>query len=98
MNQQVLNENKQQWYIYIIENRLSQLYTGITTNVERRFQEHQKSGSKAAKALKGKGPLILRFSQKVGNKTQALQLEHRLKKLSRQQKLNLISKGEIKYH
>ncbi len=43
-----------QWSIYIVRNRLGSLYTGITTDVERRFNQHQ--NGTGAKALRGKGP------------------------------------------
>ncbi|MFI3247118.1 MAG: GIY-YIG nuclease family protein [Ferrimonas sp.] len=79
------------WFLYIIENAQGQLYTGITTDVSRRFQEHQSNRSKTARSLKGKGPLILRYQQAVGTHSQALKLEYRCKKLTRQKKMALIS-------
>lgn len=78
------------WFIYLIRNNRNALYTGITTDVERRFSEHQSSGPKAAKALKGKGPLILEFSYAVENRIIASQLEYRIKQLSKLKKEQLI--------
>lgn len=66
------------------------LYTGITTDVNRRFHEHQMGGKKAAKYLKGKGPLTLSYIEKIGNHSQALKKEIAIKKLTRKQKLMLI--------
>lgn len=77
------------WSLYIVRNRLGSLYTGITTNVERRFQQHQ--DGTGAKALKGKGPLLLEFHCQVGDRQQASQLEYQLKQLKKRQKEKLIT-------
>ncbi|REC96624.1 GIY-YIG nuclease family protein [Kushneria indalinina] len=83
------------WSLYIIENRLGHLYTGVTTNVARRFNEHQQDGARCARSLRGKGPLRLRFSCPVGDKSRALSLERRIKKLSRHQRLAIIENGRL---
>ncbi len=62
------------------------LYTGITTNVERRFAEHQSKSPKAARFLKAKSNLQLVLSMEVGDHSSALRLEAAIKKLSKQQK------------
>jgi len=80
------------WYVYIIENKLNQLYTGITTDPERRFEEHKSNSKKAAKALRGKTPLTLRFCEPVGSKSTALKIEYWIKQQSKVTKLNLIRK------
>ncbi len=82
--------NKSKWYLYIIQCNDGSLYTGITTDVQRRFNEH--SGSKlGAKFLRGKSPLTPRYSTSVGNKSDASKLEYRVKKLTRIQKEKLIN-------
>jgi putative endonuclease len=82
-----------QWSLYMIKTRLNTLYTGISTDVERRFKEHSGSSKRAARYLRGKGPLELVWSQSVGSKSEALILECRVKKLNRRQKLSLIDGG-----
>ncbi len=67
------------WYLYIIETAGGSLYTGITTDVARRFGEHC-HGKRGARALRGKGPLKLRHCQVVGTRSEALKLEAWLKK------------------
>lgn len=67
------------------------LYTGITTDVERRFEEHQTAGKKAAKYLKGKGPLKLVWAKEIGSRSEALKAEYQVKKLSRLTKERLIA-------
>ena len=81
----------QPWYLYIIENRLGQLYTGITTDVERRFDEHQNNPKKGAKALRGKGPLTLKFSTSFENRQKAQKAEIWVKKQSVKTKLAIVS-------
>jgi putative endonuclease len=65
-----------------------QLYTGITTDVPRRLTQHQRG--KGAKALRGKGPLMLVFHCAIGDRSAALKVEYRVKQLSRGQKERLV--------
>ena len=82
------------WYIYMIRCRNKALYTGITTDVDRRFAEHQSSGPRAAKYLKGRGPLDLVLRVDAGDRGTALRLEHRIKHLPKAQKETLIQHPE----
>ncbi|OHV12308.1 GIY-YIG nuclease family protein [Kushneria phosphatilytica] len=70
------------WWLYIIEMADGRLYTGITTDVERRLTEHRAGGRRGARALRGKGPLILRYSRRVGAHSDALRLEAAIKRWS----------------
>ena len=79
-----------EWFLYLIRTKNGSLYTGITTDVERRYLEHQKGGLKGAKSLKGKGPLTLEFYIKVSDRSNALKLEYRIKQLSKAKKEKLI--------
>ena len=63
------------WYLYIIETKYHQLYTGITLDWVRRLNEHESNSKKSAKALRGKGPLTLKYLVKLNNKTDALKAE-----------------------
>ncbi|WES67855.1 GIY-YIG nuclease family protein [Superficieibacter sp. HKU1] len=80
------------WYLYLIRTENNALYTGITTDVARRFTQHQTG--KGAKALRGKGELMLAFSEEVGERSLALRLEYRIKQLTKRQKERLVA-GEI---
>lgn len=64
------------------------LYTGITTDISRRFAEHQ--AGKGAKFLRGKAPLELVYQQEVGSHSDALKLEIKTKKLTKLEKELLI--------
>jgi putative endonuclease len=77
--------------VYIIENRLAHYYTGICTDVERRFNEHQTNSPKCAKALRGKGPLLLKFWCIVDSHSEALKIEIWIKKLSKTNKIQLVN-------
>ncbi|WP_411993616.1 GIY-YIG nuclease family protein [Agarivorans sp. DSG3-1] len=79
------------WFLYIIRTKNQHLYTGVTTDVERRFSEHQQGGLKGAKALRGKGPLILAFQQLMASKQQAMRLEYAIKQLSKSKKELLVA-------
>lgn len=70
----------------MVRTRQGHLYTGITQDVARRFLEHQEGGKKAAKYLRGKGPLKLVFQQEIGSRSFALKTEIALKKMPKQQK------------
>lgn len=67
------------WHLYLIETASGALYTGITTDVQRRLGEH--SAGRGAKALRGKGPLSLVHHEEVGTRSDALKLEAAVKRL-----------------
>ena len=75
--------------LYIVRCADGTLYTGIATDVSKRLAEHEAS-PRGAKYLRGKGPLQVVFSEVVGDRASASQLEYRVKRLSRTQKLALI--------
>lgn len=75
------------WHLYIVRTASGALYTGITVDVARRFAQHQ--SGKGARALRGKGPLLLVFHCAAGDRSQASKLEYQIKRLKRAQKLRL---------
>lgn len=83
--------SKSTWSIYIIETKLGHWYTGISNDVNARFEAHTKG--KGAKNLKGKGPLSLVFSMPVGNKSEASKLEWRIKQLTKNKKRQWVASG-----
>lgn len=89
------SEHTATWYVYLIRTRGGSLYTGITTDTERRLQEHHKGG-KGAKNLRGKGPLELVYQKQVANRSVASVLEGRIKKMTKVQKEALIC-GSIQW-
>ena len=84
------NSSPSLWWVYLIRTSGNALYCGITTNTQRRFQQHQTG--QGAKALRGKGPLTLVWQSAVGpDKSQALKLEYRIKRLSKDKKESLVA-------
>ncbi|EBI1478026.1 GIY-YIG nuclease family protein [Salmonella enterica] len=80
------------WYLYLIRTADNELYTGITTDVARRYRQHQTG--KGAKALRGKGELTLAFAAQVGDRSLALRIEYRIKQLTKRQKERLVTERE----
>lgn len=80
------------WYLYILRCGDDTLYTGITTDVARRFAAHQEG--KGAKYTRGRGPLTLVYQEICGTHSQALKRELEIKALSRQEKLTLLGQKE----
>ena len=78
--------------LYIVRCADGALYTGIAADVEKRLAEHA-SGARGAEFLRGRGPLEVVFAEAVGDRASALRLEHRVKRLTRAQKLELV-RGE----
>lgn len=78
-----------EWYVYMIQCGDGTIYTGIATDVERRLEQHR--AGTGAKYTRGRGPLQLVYVASCGNHSQALKTEWKIKKLSRNEKLALIS-------
>ena len=78
-----------EWHLYLIRTRRGTLYTGITTDVARRFAEHQAGGPKCAKYLRGRGPLQLVFQEAIGTRAAAQQAEYAVKRLPKAAKEEL---------
>ena len=83
-----------EWTLYLIRTSYGNLYTGITTDIARRFAEQQANSKKTARYLRGRGPLELVFSQEVGDRSAALKAEAAVKKLSKPAKEKLLT-GDI---
>lgn len=81
------------WYVYLVRTAGGALYTGITTDVDRRFAEHQAGAPKGARSLRGKGPLTLEFQTETVSRALASRLEWAIKQWPRAQKEALI-RGE----
>ena len=74
------------WFLYMIRCGSGALYTGVTIDVSRRFEEHQSQGKKCAKYLRGKEPLELVHVEKLHNKSSAYRLENKIKDLTKAEK------------
>ncbi len=82
------DHNEPVWFLYMIRCRNGNLYTGISTDVERRLGQHQ--SGKGAKSLRGKGPLKLVYQKQIGSRSDALKAESAIKKLPKTEKEKLL--------
>lgn len=80
-------------YIYILRCKDDTLYTGYTTNLDRRLQEHNQG--KGAKYTRGRTPVELVYSEEYETRSQAQKREYEIKQYDREQKLDLIGNKEI---
>lgn len=81
--------NQQNWIVYILECNDKTLYTGITTDLERRVEEHNNS-DKGAKYTAARRPVKVVYSEQLASRSSAAQREMQIKSLTREQKQNLI--------
>ena len=77
------------WFLYVVKCSDDSLYTGITTNVDRRLHEHNHT-RKGAKYTRSRRPVVLVLTINFDNRSQAARAESQFKKLSRQEKLNRV--------
>jgi len=81
---------KTHWSLYIIEASDASLYTGITTDVDRRFEEHLNC-QKGAKYFNGRRPVRIVYREDGHSRSSASRREMEIKRLSRQEKQNLVA-------
>ncbi len=82
---------RRSWSLYLLRTRDGALYTGITLDVARRLATH--AAGNGARALRGRGPLVLVRTWRVGHHGAALRLEARIKRLGKPQKERLAADG-----
>ena len=77
-------------FVYIVECADGTYYTGYTTDVKRRLNEHNYSIKRAAKYTRSRRPVRLIYTEQLESVSAALRREHRIKKMSRSQKIALV--------
>lgn len=77
------------WWVYIVEASDGSLYTGITTDMARRWREH--GSGRGAKYFRGRSPRVLRYLELGHDRSSAGRREAAIKRLSRPQKFGLIA-------
>jgi len=82
------------WSVYLVRCKDDSLYAGVALDVDRRLEEHRE-GKRGAKYLRGRAPLELVLKRELGDRSLALKVELRIKKLSRKAKKNLIENPEM---
>jgi putative endonuclease len=77
----------------MIRTRFGTLYTGMTTDVERRLKEHRHGGHRGSRYLRSKGPLELVYQVEIGDRSLAYRAECRIKMLTKRNKEEIVSAG-----
>lgn len=78
------------WFVYMINATDNSLYTGITTDINRRWHEHRET-NKGAKYFRGRKPKELLYVALEKDRSSATKEEMRIKKLNKSEKLTLIA-------
>ena len=81
--------NKQIWFLYIVVCSDGTLYTGITTDIDRRMYEHNYT-KKGAKYTRARRPVQLKYCATYKSRSAASMAESSIKKLKRADKLILL--------
>jgi putative endonuclease len=76
------------YFVYIIRCKDGTMYTGITTDVKRRFLEHK--NGKGGHYTSSRGVTKLLYTEKRANRSSASKREAQIKRLNRKEKINLI--------
>lgn len=91
-DKQIISGGNKMWFVYILRCVDSSLYTGITTDLERRLKEHN-SGTLGSKYTRAKRPVELVYQETVQTRSEALKREAVIKKLSKEEKEQLIAQS-----
>ncbi len=86
-----MNDN---WYVYMVRCSDQTIYTGITTDLEKRIKAHN-SENGGARYTKSRRPVTLVYARRTGSQSDAAKLEYQIKKMPRKSKILLIE--EKKY-
>ena len=76
------------WCVYMLRCSDNSIYTGISNNLEKRIETHNRG--KGARYTKTRRPVYLEYSESAPDKGTALKREHQIKKLTRDEKLLLM--------
>ena len=79
------------WLIYILECRDGSFYCGITNNIERRLKQHKGEIKGGAKYTRSHWPCKFVYEEKSASRSEALQREVIIKKMSKVEKQTLIN-------
>ena len=82
------------WFVYILHCADNTLYTGITTDIERRLHQHNHTKT-GAKYTRVRRPVNLVYQEQCETRSAATQREYELKQLSRDEKINVIKSHDI---
>lgn len=79
------------WSIYLLRDSFNCLYTGISSDVPRRFQEHCRGSGRAGRYTRTRTGLQLVYQCELGSRSLASRAEYRLKRLSKSAKEAIVA-------
>jgi len=79
-----------EWFVYMLRCADNSLYTGVTTDVERRVDEHNADNS-VTKYTRVRQPVSVVYFEGAGSRSEACKRESQLKKLTKKDKEALVS-------
>jgi putative endonuclease len=92
LNTHTLTEkNLSNWFVYLLRCADNSLYTGITTDTERRLEQHNHCNKRGAKYTRVRRPVTLVYCEPSLNRKTASQREYQLKQLNKNKKEQLVS-------
>ena len=81
------------WFVYIVKCSDNTYYTGITTDTDKRIEKHNKGNG--AKYTRSRNPVKLVYFKPSLNRSSASKEEHRIKSLTREDKILLINNNKL---
>ncbi len=78
------------WWVYLLRCNDNSLYAGVTTDINRRVDEHNNS-KLGAKYTRARRPVSLAYLEQADNKSIACKREYQIRHLSKQKKELLVS-------
>jgi len=81
-----------QWSVYILRCADNSLYTGVTTDISRRLEQHNGMVKNGAKYTRNRQPVELVYQENSVSRSEACKREFAIKCLSKSQKEHLITK------
>jgi len=80
-----------QWFLYVLRCNDGSLYTGITTDVQRRLKEHNHHIRRAAHYTRARRPVHLVYMETCPSRSQALKREYTVRKMAKHAKERLVA-------
>jgi len=87
-----LKESSQAWFVYILRCADDTLYTGITTDIEKRLHQHNGLIKNGAKYTRNRQPVTLVYQETSASRSDACKREYSIKSLSRTEKEHLVDR------
>ena len=80
------------WFVYILRCADDTFYTGVTTDISRRLDQHNGIIKNGAKYTRNRQPVTLVYQETSNSRSDACKREYAIKALSRSEKERLIAR------